>query len=305
MGHRSRQNKGVILSVILSISLIAFMGWAPSAYSWGSLTPAKTHQYILTAAYQSLSADYDVLTGPGPDSKGSAKLSYAAPFKSLSGNFSTEVTRHLTLSNEDWFDPWYYNGDRETLMSETSSNIAWETTVVTSAPPKKETPADSAVVAVNLDIYGKAKFLNPQVKITDPVHLDYATTGTMHCPGEGVSWKGNAFSANCTFTARNDLPTPPCWDLAEPVNLVDVSYQAKDIPLADRREADASGYTHGKIEYVYEFYELKGKELQEKLSGLKYSRRYCLHPGLTFDSTEMDSLGRDAGTLQIVLRKRK
>lgn len=61
--------------------------------------------------------------------KGSVKLAYLTPVKSLSNNFNTEVTRYLTKSQEDWFDPWYYNGDTELAMSETSSHIAWETTI--------------------------------------------------------------------------------------------------------------------------------------------------------------------------------
>lgn len=65
--------------------------------------------------------------------KGSVKLAYLTPVKFLSNNFNTEVTRYLTKSGEDWFDPWYYNGNTELAMSETSSHIAWETTIAHSA----------------------------------------------------------------------------------------------------------------------------------------------------------------------------
>ena len=242
------------------VTLIAFM--PALAYSWGSLAPAKTHQYICQEAYKKLSADpafdpkkfptveeilnnegvtwvryqwtgagyiglgvdYGVLNGNGPDSKGSSKFSehyynpkigsdnkggapaavakyykylaeggstgkkeplpkaaawgahfladmfcpyhingadrattkaiydaenvkhagtidlgddvkgivklgYLQPVKFISDNFNTEVARFLNKSEEDWFDPWYYNGDTEYAMSETSSHIAWEVTI--------------------------------------------------------------------------------------------------------------------------------------------------------------------------------
>jgi hypothetical protein len=63
--------------------------------------------------------------------KGSSKLSYRAvtPVKSWSDNFRTEIDRFLATDN-DWFDPWYYNGDYfEKLVSNTSSHILWEATV--------------------------------------------------------------------------------------------------------------------------------------------------------------------------------
>lgn len=512
----------------------------PKAAAWGAHFLADmfcvyhvigTDRSTLQALYDDQNARHKGQIVLGNEIKGSAKLAYLAPVKSLSDNFHTEVTRYLTRSSEDWFDPWYYNGDTETLMSETSSHIAWETTVnpagsglpgydrawtnapqtfaqpwtaqqeavrrftiasatetadridsyfdnpapavnnaiqavatlwraslsalrpsveavqrgetievtgrvgnsgsaaftgaearlsasgcavaggdtrplgtlppgggatalswkvkpegpscrltlevigastlpdlqyartettvaataaVKKAPaPAADSPVGAETIAASLDLYGKPRFLNPKVKVTGPLHLDFATTGTMHCPGTAVTWKGNAFSAACTFQTRNTLPTPPyasgswypgqyaisitgtvdeglrgignlrvssswrvpdpnpdaakssCWDLAEPVNRVDLSYQARDLPLIENREGDASGYTHGKIEYVYYAYELKGKALLERLTGLKYARRYCLHPGLTFDATEPDGLGKDFGTLRIVLRKRK
>lgn len=65
------------------------------------------------------------------DVAGSDKLSYLSPIKSLSHNFKTEMTRFLGTA-EDWFDPWYYNGNTETMMSNMSSHIAWESTVKTS-----------------------------------------------------------------------------------------------------------------------------------------------------------------------------
>jgi hypothetical protein len=61
--------------------------------------------------------------------KGSEKLSYLTPIKSLSSNFRTEIDRFLDTDN-DWFDPWYYNGDYfDKLISNTSSHILWEATV--------------------------------------------------------------------------------------------------------------------------------------------------------------------------------
>lgn len=61
------------------------------------------------------------------DIKGSNKLSYLSPIKSLSNNFRNDIDRYLERG-EDWFDPWYYNGNAP-LVTETSSHIAWETTI--------------------------------------------------------------------------------------------------------------------------------------------------------------------------------
>jgi hypothetical protein len=61
------------------------------------------------------------------DFKGSVKLGYLTPIKFLSNNFQTEIGRFFD-KGEDWFDPWYYNGTTP-LVTETSSHIAWETTV--------------------------------------------------------------------------------------------------------------------------------------------------------------------------------
>ena len=63
--------------------------------------------------------------------KGSVKLSYlmVTPIKSMSNNFRTEIDRFIDTDN-DWFDPWYYNGDYfNKLISNTSSHILWEATV--------------------------------------------------------------------------------------------------------------------------------------------------------------------------------
>lgn len=64
----------------------------------------------------------------GDDIKGSVKLSYLTPIKGYSNNFHTELIRFLK-TGEDWFDPWYFNGNTETMMSNMSSHIAWESTV--------------------------------------------------------------------------------------------------------------------------------------------------------------------------------
>ncbi len=61
------------------------------------------------------------------DIKGSVKLGYLSPVKSLSNDFQTELGRFLE-KGEDWFDPWYYNGTGR-YATETSSHIAWETTI--------------------------------------------------------------------------------------------------------------------------------------------------------------------------------
>ncbi|MDQ5985263.1 MAG: hypothetical protein CSYNP_00971 [Syntrophus sp. SKADARSKE-3] len=61
------------------------------------------------------------------DIKGSDKLSYLSPIKSLSNNFRNDIERYLERG-EDWFDPWYYNGTTP-FVTQTSSHIAWETTV--------------------------------------------------------------------------------------------------------------------------------------------------------------------------------
>jgi len=61
------------------------------------------------------------------DIKGSVKLSYLTPVKFLSNDFRTEMDRFLAIG-EDWFDPWYYNGDAG-LHTQTSSHIAWEVTI--------------------------------------------------------------------------------------------------------------------------------------------------------------------------------
>ena len=61
------------------------------------------------------------------DIKGSVQLGYLTPVKFLSNNFQTEISRFFD-KGEDWFDPWYYNGTTP-FVTETSSHIAWETTV--------------------------------------------------------------------------------------------------------------------------------------------------------------------------------
>ncbi|GEM_PF-1979912 len=111
----------------------------PKSAAWGAHFLADMHcpyhvngvsrataEQILAAADRSGGGDSSVSLGD--DVKGRVTLSYLSPVKSLSNNFRTELTRFLKTS-EDWFDPWYYNGDSETLMSETSSHIAWESTV--------------------------------------------------------------------------------------------------------------------------------------------------------------------------------
>lgn len=71
------------------------------------------------------------------DIKGTVKLSYLAPAKSLSNDFRSDIDLFLARG-EDWFDPWYYNGTSVILpptmtplklATETSSHIAWETTI--------------------------------------------------------------------------------------------------------------------------------------------------------------------------------
>ncbi|MDD5287171.1 MAG: tetratricopeptide repeat protein [Desulfuromonadaceae bacterium] len=60
---------------------------------------------------------------------GSQKLTYLTPFKGGNNNFNTELTRFITLTDppeSDWFDPWYYNGNTDTMMIKTSSHVAWE-----------------------------------------------------------------------------------------------------------------------------------------------------------------------------------
>lgn len=62
---------------------------------------------------------------------GSGKLAYLSPFKGGNTNFHTEIRRLLYKTNpdeSDWFDPWYFNGNTETMMTKTSSHIAWEVT---------------------------------------------------------------------------------------------------------------------------------------------------------------------------------
>lgn len=61
------------------------------------------------------------------DIKGSDKLSYLSPVKSFSHNFRNDIDRYLERG-EDWFDPWYYNGNAP-LVTQTSSHIAWETVI--------------------------------------------------------------------------------------------------------------------------------------------------------------------------------
>lgn len=58
-------------------------------------------------------------------------LAYQSPFKGLSHNWYTELSRFETLTSKDefdWFDPWYYNGDTTIRGSYyiTSSHIAYE-----------------------------------------------------------------------------------------------------------------------------------------------------------------------------------
>lgn len=57
--------------------------------------------------------------------KGSVKLAYSAPVKYWSNNFNTEIKRFMK-TDYDWFDPWYYNGNTEKMMSNMSSHIVWE-----------------------------------------------------------------------------------------------------------------------------------------------------------------------------------
>jgi len=60
---------------------------------------------------------------------GSHILCYRCPFKGGSQNFYTELSRFIILTEPpelDWFDPWYYNGNTETLMEKESSHILWE-----------------------------------------------------------------------------------------------------------------------------------------------------------------------------------
>ena len=60
---------------------------------------------------------------------GSPVLSYLTPLKGRSKNFYTELSRFILLTDppeRDWFDPWYYNGNTETLMEKESSHILWE-----------------------------------------------------------------------------------------------------------------------------------------------------------------------------------
>ena len=60
---------------------------------------------------------------------GSYKLSYATPIKGGDRNFNTELSRFITKTNSaeaDWFDAWYYNGNSDAMMINTSSHVAWE-----------------------------------------------------------------------------------------------------------------------------------------------------------------------------------
>ncbi len=110
----------------------------PKAAAWGAhyLSDMFCPYHVIGADRSTIQAIYEEQNTKHKDSiylqdeiKGSVKLAYLTPVKFLSNNFNTEVTRYLTKSNEDWFDPWYYNGDTELAMSETSSHIAWETTI--------------------------------------------------------------------------------------------------------------------------------------------------------------------------------
>jgi len=65
----------------------------------------------------------------GTSITGSSKLSYLTPFKGGNNNFHTELSRFITLTDPpevDWFDPWYFNGNTDTMMIKTSSHVAWE-----------------------------------------------------------------------------------------------------------------------------------------------------------------------------------
>jgi len=60
---------------------------------------------------------------------GSQKLAYWTPFKGGNENYHTELSRFINKTDPtevDWFDPWYYNGNTETMMIKTSSHVAWE-----------------------------------------------------------------------------------------------------------------------------------------------------------------------------------
>lgn len=65
----------------------------------------------------------------GTSITGSPKLSYWTPFKGGNQNFNTELIRFVNSTEPpeaDWFDPWYFNGNTETMMIKTSSHVAWE-----------------------------------------------------------------------------------------------------------------------------------------------------------------------------------
>ena len=64
----------------------------------------------------------------GKNIYGSEKLSYLTPFKGGNLNFHTELSRFINQTNDDWFDPWYFNGNTDTMMINTSSHVAWEGT---------------------------------------------------------------------------------------------------------------------------------------------------------------------------------
>ncbi len=462
--------------------------------------------------------------------KGSSKLSYfvSSPIKSLSDNFNTEVTRFLTKSEEDWFDPWYYNGYVEQTMSETSSHIAWETTInhsgeipfgyskdwknaptvknftapwtsqaekvkllaiasaeetsnnidsyfdkpypainnavqavatlwrasitainpsiettqpaefilvkgkivnkgdvnltdaeiklttsgcnlaswndsqklgtipaggskmteeikvrpsnlpcnlklqvvagstrpdlqyaeaeTTIAPKKEEkkavvtdSPVGSEEAEAMLRGYGKPRFLNPQVKITEPIFLEMVNVSSAQCVPEKVKWEGSSFSLACQVKYNSnfypkDTPYtsiqyragqhsismsgsidetrnvvkniqvkatwtyPPesanyCWDLKEPMNSMSVSYAVKDVPFHDKYNSRECPACKDRDLYFYYTFQLPLKDFPGKLSGLSYSTRICLHPGQTFDTTEIDT-AKEPGEIKIRFMKR-
>jgi len=464
------------------------------------------------------------------DIKGLSKLSYfvSSPVKSFSDNFYTESNRYLTKSEEDWFDPWYYNGYVEQTMSETSSHIAWETTINPSgdipsgysknwknAPPVKYFAApwtsqaeqvkllavasaeetsknmdeyfDSPYPAVNnavqavatlwrasitaispsiettqpaeyilvkgkianrgdvdltdaeikltpsgcslaswndsqklltipaggskmteeikvrpgnlpcklklqvvagstkpdlqyaeteiiispkkeekkavvkdspvgseeaeamLRCYGKPKYINPQVKLTEPVLLDMANVSSAQCVPEKVKWDGNSFSLACKVKYNNnfypkDTPYtsiqyragqhsismsgsidetrnvvkniqvkatwtyPPesanyCWDLKEPMNSMSVSYTFKDVPFHEKYNSRECPACKDRDLYFYYTFLLPLKDFPGKLGSLSYSTRICLHPGQTFDATEIET-AKESGEIRIRFMKK-
>jgi hypothetical protein len=509
----------------------------PKAAAWGAHFLADmfcpyhingTDRATIQAIYDEQNAKHQGSIYLEDNVKGSVKLGYLQPVKFVSNNFNTEVTRFLTKSNEDWFDPWYYNGDTEYAMSETSSHIAWETTInpageapagystdwknaapaknftapwnaqaeqakllaiasavetskniddyfdkpapavnksiqsvatlwrasitainpsiettqpaeyilvkgkiankgdvnltdaeikltvsgctlaswndsqklgtipaggnkmtdeikvkpgnlpchlklqviaastkpdlqyaeaETTISPKveekkqviKDSPVGSEDAEVLLQVYGKAKYVDPKVKVPDPPSLDNANVTSAQCTPEKVKWDGNAFSISCKVNYKSDFfaQSPPytniryiagqhsisisgsidevrnvvkniqvkadwkfppesanyCWDLKDPMNSLAFSYAFNNVPFKEKwNSRECPACTKNDL-YNYYTYSLQVKDFPGKFAGLSYSIRICLHPGQTFDATEVDP-AKDYGTLTIRFMKK-